>query len=154
MFAQVQAEDSARHQEPHQVIDDHDQHQQPQHHANDGSGDHASLDGHFLKDQQANAGGTAHDVGRVLGVAGEGAVVGEVHTLDEDGAVPSGRVPHELQSVSERALVVQVGLSVGVVEDRDGVPRAVGPVHPGEGDVVRGPVPGEEGAGQPHVGAH
>lgn len=37
---------------------------------------------------------------------------------------------------------------------RDAVPGAVGPVRPGEGDVIRGPAPGEEGAGEPHVRAH
>lgn len=37
---------------------------------------------------------------------------------------------------------------------RDAVAGAVWPVRPGEGDVLGGPAPGEEGAGQPDVGAH
>lgn len=37
---------------------------------------------------------------------------------------------------------------------RDAVPGAIRPVCPGEGDVLRGPAPGEERAGQPDVGAH
>lgn len=37
---------------------------------------------------------------------------------------------------------------------RDAVAGAVRPVCPGEGDVLGGPAPGEEGAGQPDVGAH
>lgn len=37
---------------------------------------------------------------------------------------------------------------------RDGVPGAIRPVCPGEGNVFRGPAPGEEGTGQPDVGAH
>lgn len=37
---------------------------------------------------------------------------------------------------------------------RDAVPGAVGPVRPGEGDVIRDPAPGEEGAGEPDVRAH
>lgn len=71
----------------------------------------------FLKDQQADAGGAAHDVRGVLGVAGEGAVVAEVQVLDQDGAVAAVRVPHKLQPVPERALVVNVGGTAGVVED-------------------------------------
>lgn len=39
------------------------------------------------------------------------------------------------------------------VSYRDGVPGAIGPVGPGEGDVLGGPAPGEERAGQPDVGA-
>ena len=42
----TEAEDAARHQEPHQVVDDHNEHQQAEHHPNDGSCDHTSLDGH------------------------------------------------------------------------------------------------------------
>lgn len=34
---------------------------------------------------------------------------------------------------------------------RDGIPGTVGPVAPGEGDVIRGPAPGEEGAGKTDV---
>lgn len=41
-----------------------------------------------------------------------------------------------------------------IMHYRDAVPWAVRPVGPGEGDVLRGPAPGEEGAGEPDVGAH
>lgn len=37
------------------------------------------------------------------------------------------------------------------VHYRDAVPGAVRPVCPGEGDVLRGPAPGEEGTGEPDV---
>lgn len=37
---------------------------------------------------------------------------------------------------------------------RDAVPGAVRSVRPGKSDVLGGPAPGEEGAGQPDVGAH
>lgn len=50
----------------------------------------------FLKDQQANAGGPAHNVRGVLGVTGEGAIVAEFQVLDQDGAVSAAGVPHEL----------------------------------------------------------
>lgn len=43
---------------------------------------------------------------------------------------------------------------VNVVHYRDAVAGAIGPVRPGEGDVLGGPAPGEEGTGQPDVGAH
>lgn len=136
MFADTEAEDAARHQEPHQVVDDHDEHQQAQHHPDDGSCDHTSLDGHLLKHQQADAGGPSHYVRGVLGVTGEGAVVAELQVLDQDGAITATWVPHKLQPVPEWSLVVEVGSAAGVVEDRDAVPGAIGPVCPGEGDVL------------------
>lgn len=71
----------------------------------------------LLKDQQADAGGPAHYVRGVLGVAGEGAVVAELQVLEQDGAITAARVPHKLQPVPERALVVDVGEATSVVED-------------------------------------
>lgn len=71
----------------------------------------------LLKHQQADAGGPAHDVRGVLGVAGEGAVVAELQVLDEDGAIAAAGVPHELHPVPERALVVDIGGATSVVED-------------------------------------
>lgn len=71
----------------------------------------------LLEDEQPHAGGPAHDVRGVLGVAGEGAVVAEVQVLDQDGAVATPRVPHKLQPVPEWPLVVQIGHTTGVVEN-------------------------------------
>lgn len=122
MFADTEAEDSACHQEPHQVVDDHDEHQQAQDHPDDSSCDHASLDGHFLKHQQSDTGRPAHYVRGVLGVTGEGAVVIELQVFEQDGSVTATWVSHKLQSVSKGTLVVNVGSTTSVVEDRDGVP--------------------------------
>lgn len=79
----------------------------------------------FLKHQQADAGGTPHNVRGVLGVAGEGAVVVEVQVFNQDGAVAATRVAHKLHPVPEGALVVDVGLAAGEVEDLQGTEEEV-----------------------------
>lgn len=71
----------------------------------------------LLKDQQADAGGPAHYVRWVLGVAGEGAVVAEIQVLDQDGAITTAGVPHKLHAVPEWSLVVDIGGTTSVVED-------------------------------------
>lgn len=71
----------------------------------------------FFKDQQADAGGTAHNVRRVLGVTGEGSVIAELQVLDQDGAITPTWVPHKLHPVPEGSLVVHVGNTTSVVED-------------------------------------
>lgn len=73
----------------------------------------------FFKHQQAHTGRASHYVRGVLGVAGEGAIVAEIQVFDQDGAITAIRVPHKLQPVPEGALVVNVGLTAGVVEDLD-----------------------------------
>lgn len=71
----------------------------------------------LLKDQQADAGGPAHYIRGVLGVAGEGAIVVELQVLDQDGAITAAWVPHKLHPVPERPLVVDIGGATSVVED-------------------------------------
>lgn len=71
----------------------------------------------FLKDQQADAGGPAHDVRGVLGIAGEGAIIAELQVLDQDRAIAPTRVPHKLHPVPEGPLVVHIGNAASVVED-------------------------------------
>lgn len=64
-------------------------------------------------------------------------------------------IPSNLACFCVTKLLLLCGFCVRAVRHyRDAVPRAVGPVGPGEGDVLRGPAPGEEGAGEPDVGAH
>ena len=56
----AEAEDAARHQEPHQIVDDHNQQQQAQNGPHDGSRDHASLDGHCRKEDGTFRGDQHH----------------------------------------------------------------------------------------------
>lgn len=73
--------------------------------------------GTFLEHVEGDLRGLAHDVRRVLDVAGEGAVVAVVQVVDDDGAVLPAGVPHPLNALLERSHLIDVRLSLGVVED-------------------------------------
>lgn len=70
----------------------------------------------FLEDVECDLGGLAHDVGGVLDVTGEGTVVGVVQVVDDDGAVLAAGVAHPLHPLLEAAHVIDVGLTLGIVE--------------------------------------
>jgi len=70
----------------------------------------------FLEDVECDLGGLSHNVGGVLDIAGEGAVVGVVQVVNDDGAILAVGVAHPLHPLLEAAHIIDVGLALGIVE--------------------------------------
>lgn len=71
----------------------------------------------FFKDVERDLRGLAHYVWWVFHVTGESTVVAVVQIVYDNGAVLPAGVPHPLDALFEGAHLIDVGLSLGVVED-------------------------------------
>ena len=71
----------------------------------------------FFKDIERDLRGLAHYVRWVFDVTGESAVVAVVQVVDHNGAILPVRVPYPLDALFEGPHLIDVGLSLGVVED-------------------------------------
>lgn len=71
----------------------------------------------FLKDVECDLRSLAHYVWWVFDVAGESAVVTVVQVVYDNRAILPARVPYPLDALFEGSHLVNVGLSLGIVED-------------------------------------
>lgn len=71
----------------------------------------------FFKDIERDLRGLAHYVWWVFDVTGESAVVTVVQVVDHNGAILPVRVPYPLDALFEGPHLIDVRLSLGVVED-------------------------------------
>lgn len=71
----------------------------------------------FFKDIERDLRGLAHYVWGVFDVTGESAVVTIVQVVYDNGAILPVRVPYPLDALFEGPHLIDVGLSLGVVED-------------------------------------